>query len=90
MFYGINNGDDDKEKDYQQLSNYTKNTYWNIPIGDGKYFAIPKPRELAVLSSFFETCMEYGLGGNTHSTSSMSTRRTTSCPAWRATLHRLP
>lgn len=66
VFYGINNGDDDKEKDYQQLSNYTKNTYWNIPIGDGKYFAIPKPRELAVLSSFFETCMEYGLGGNEH------------------------
>ena len=66
MFYALNNGDDDKEKDYQQLSNYTKNSYWNIPIGDGKYFAIPKPRELAVLSSFFETCMEYGIGGNEH------------------------
>lgn len=66
MFYALNNGDDDKEKDYQQLSNYTKNSYWNIPIGDGKYFAIPKPRELAVLSSFFETCMEYGVGGNEH------------------------
>lgn len=66
MFYALNNGDDDKEKDYQQLSNYTKNSYWNIPVGDGKYFAIPKPRELAVLSSFFETCMEYGIGGNEH------------------------
>lgn len=66
VFYALNNGDDDKEKDYQQLSNYTKNSYWNIPIGDGKYFAIPKPRELAVLSSFFETCMEYGVGGNEH------------------------
>lgn len=33
-------------------------------MGDGKYFAIPKPRELAVLTSFFETCMEYGVGEN--------------------------
>jgi len=66
LFYAINNGDDEKEKDYEQLSNYTKNSFWNIPLGDGKYFAIPKPRELGVLSSFFETCMEYGAGENDH------------------------
>lgn len=66
LFYGINNGDDDDEEDYQQLSNFTKNTYWLIPLGDGKYFAIPKPRELAVLASFFETCMEALAGENPH------------------------
>lgn len=66
LFYAINNGDDEKEKEYQQLSNYTKNSFWNVPLGDGKYFAIPKPRELGVLSSFFETCMEYGVGENDH------------------------
>lgn len=66
LIYGLNNSDDDKEKDYEQLSNYTKNSYWNIPLGDGKYFAIPKPREIGVLSSFFETCMEYGIGKNDH------------------------
>lgn len=65
-FYFLNNRDDESEKEYEQLSNYTKNSYWNIPLGDGKYFAIPKPREIAVLSSFFETCMEYGIGKNDH------------------------
>jgi len=65
LFYALNNRDDKSKKEYQQLSNYTKNSYWNIPLGDGKYFAIPKPRELAVLSSFFETCMER-FGGNEH------------------------
>lgn len=66
LIYGLNNSDDDKEKEYEQLSIYTKNSYWNIPLGDGKYFAIPKPREIGVLSSFFETCMEYGIGKNDH------------------------
>lgn len=66
IFYALNNGTDENEENYEQLSNYTKNSYWNIPIGDGKYFAIPKPRELGVLSSFFETCMEYGIGENKH------------------------
>ena len=64
LFYALNNGDEEKEKEYEQLSNYTKNSYWNIPVGDGKYFAIPKPRELGVLSSFLETCMERYIGGN--------------------------
>lgn len=66
IFYALNNGSDEKEEDYEQLSNYIKNSYWNIPLGDGKYFAIPKPRDLGVLSSFFETCMEYGIGKNNH------------------------
>ena len=66
LVYALNNGDDEREKEYEQLSNYIKNSYWNIPIGDGKYFSIPKPRELGVLSSFFETCMEYGIGDNDH------------------------
>ena len=66
LTYAINNGDEEEEKNYQQLSNYQKNSYWNIPLGEGKYFAIPKPRELAVLSSFMETAMEYTIGDNNH------------------------
>lgn len=66
IFYALNNRSDDDKKNYQQLSNYTKNAYWCIPIGDGKFFAVPKPRELAVLSSFFETSMEYFHGDNNH------------------------
>ncbi len=64
--YALNNGDDEKEKEYEQLSTYIKNSYWNFPVGDGRYVAIPKPREIGVLSSFFETCMEYGIGENDH------------------------
>lgn len=65
-FYLLNNRDEEMEADYQQLSNFTKNSYWLIPLGDGKYFAIPKPRELGVLSSFFETAAEYLASENPH------------------------
>lgn len=64
--YAINNADEEKEKEYEQLSTYTKNSYLNFPIGDGKYFAVPKPREIGVLSSFFERCLEYAIGENSH------------------------
>lgn len=57
LAYGLNGGDD-KKKEYAQLSTYTKNAYWCIPMGDGKYFCIPKPRELAVMSSFMEATLE--------------------------------
>lgn len=62
VFHLLNYSTDKNKKNYEQLSNYTKNSYWVIPIGDGKYFAITKPRELGVLSSFLETCMEYARG----------------------------
>lgn len=66
MVYALNNHDDESEEDYEQLSNFTKNSFWNFPLGDGKFFSIPKPQNLGVLSSFFETCMEYGIGENDH------------------------
>lgn len=66
LFYGINNADEEKKEDYQQLSNYTKNNYWLFPLGDGEYFAIPKARELSVLASFTETALERTVGGNKH------------------------
>lgn len=69
LFYGMNNagGDDDKKKDYQRLSNYTKNTYFLFPKGDGKYFAVPKPRELGTMISLFERTLEKTIGKNDHS-----------------------
>jgi len=66
LLYLLNNSDDEKKKDYQQLSNYTKNSYWCIPMDDGRYFCIPKPRELAVITSLFETSLERWEGGNEH------------------------
>lgn len=47
----LNQHDEDDAKYYTQLSSYTKNSYFVIPLGDGKYFAIPKPRELAAITS---------------------------------------
>ena len=64
LIYLLNNKDEESEEDYEQLSNYTKNTHWCIPIGNGKYFCIPKPREIAVLSSAIETMFEYTVGEN--------------------------
>ena len=66
MFYLINNRDEESKKNYQQLSTYTKNSYFCIPIGDGKYFAVAKPRDLAVLTSAMESGLELGVGGNKH------------------------
>jgi N12 class adenine-specific DNA methylase len=64
--YALTHGDEEEEKYYEQLSVYQKNSYWNIPTGDGKYFALPKPRELAVLTSLMERALEAGLGENEH------------------------
>jgi hypothetical protein len=46
------------DEGYTQLSAYVKNNFWNIPLGDHKFFSIPKPRELAALSSAFERLLE--------------------------------
>ena len=34
---------------YGALSDYNKYTYYNIPVGDGKYLKIPRARELAAM-----------------------------------------
>jgi hypothetical protein len=64
--YIINNKDDEAKKNYAQLSTYTKNSYWCVPLGEGKYFAIPKPRELAVLTSLIEAIIEAASGSDEH------------------------
>ncbi len=52
------------EDDYTQLSNYTKNNFYCIPVGDGKFVTIPKPREWAALQSVFERSAEAVFMGN--------------------------
>lgn len=65
----VNLGDDDRKKYYEQLSSYTKNNYYVIPINDedggfsGRYIAIPKGRDTSTLISFLQRLMEYS-GGN--------------------------
>lgn len=61
----VNMADEEKREDYYQLSNFTKNNYFCIPLGDGKYFAIPKAREISFFSTLFETIIE-SASGNDH------------------------
>ncbi len=55
-----------KREDLEKLSNFTKNTYFVLPLKNGKYLAIPKPRELAIPISLFERIMEAYIGQNPH------------------------
>lgn len=55
-----------KRDDLEKLSNYTKNNYFVIQMKNGKYLAIPKPRELAIPTSLFERIMEYAVLKNPH------------------------
>ena len=58
IMVAANGKDEESQENYKQLSNYTKNSFFCIPLGDGKFFAIPKLREIAVLSSLMETFVE--------------------------------
>ena len=66
--YFLNHEDDEKKKNYNLLSNYTKNNYYSVPIPgtDGKYLTIPKAHETAVLESYMERLLEYSLDKNKH------------------------
>ncbi len=50
------------EEGYENLSAYTKNNFYNFAIGDGKFIKLPKARELAILDSFTERCIDYAFG----------------------------
>lgn len=58
--------DKESKDDFDMLSNYTKNSYFCISLGDGKYFTIPKGQNVAALESFFERLLERTVGDNDH------------------------
>lgn len=70
--YALNNFSPDKDKqekkrnDWQMLSTYIKNNYFMIPIGDGKYWSIPKPQGLAILESAFARSLDRTIGQDDH------------------------
>lgn len=57
---GLFNHDDEEE--YNNLSAYKKNNFYNFSIGDGYFVSIPKARELALLDSTAERIAEYVFG----------------------------
>lgn len=62
----LNRRTDEDKKSYEQISNYTKNSSFLIPLGNGKYFAITKSHELGVPSSLLERIFERIYDGNDH------------------------
>lgn len=65
LLHILNNRNEEAREDYKKLSTYTKYNFWCIPVGNGKYFTIPKNRELAMFESFFSTLLDR-LSGNKH------------------------
>ena len=66
MQFALNHATKKRKEEYQQVSNYIKNTNWLIPYGNGKFLAIQKSRETNLLSSFFDALLERTVGGDSH------------------------
>ncbi|MBQ9618131.1 MAG: hypothetical protein IJR48_07185, partial [Oscillibacter sp.] len=64
--YALNGTTEERRKSYSRLSTYTKNSYYCIPIGDGKYFGVPKARGMLIPENFFRATLERTVGGNRH------------------------
>ncbi len=63
LIFAINNlimGDDDNDE-YEKLSAYKKNNFYNIYIGDGKFISIPKSKDTAVFDSMLERTFEMAM-----------------------------
>lgn len=50
------------DEDYQEASEYLRQSGWLIPLGDGRLFYAPKPFEIALLGNFMERAIEYAYG----------------------------
>ena len=53
-------GDDDNDE-YEKLSAYKKNNFYNLYIGNGKFLSIPKSKDTAVFDSLVERVFETAL-----------------------------
>jgi len=63
LLYMVNKDD----PNYQELPVWKKDLFWNIPIGGGKFFSLPKPFELGVaFATMPEKFMEYTYGIDKH------------------------
>ncbi len=56
--------DDDR---YQQLPEYQRNMFWNIPTGTG-WLMIPKPHDIAVISTMADMSYDHAMGNKVNYT----------------------
>ncbi len=47
------------DKNYQELPDWQKMSFWNIPVGNGRFFPFPKPLEYVVFASFPEAVLNH-------------------------------
>lgn len=64
LAYALNNSDEERKKEYQRLSSYTKNNFYCFNMGDGQFLTLPKAREIALPASAIERTLEKQFGGN--------------------------
>ena len=55
---------DDREKEYQQLPDFQRDLFYNIPLTDNLWMSIPKPFELGVMASGAERLLDAAFYGN--------------------------
>lgn len=49
------------EEEYEKLSAYKKNNFFNFSLGDGKFLSIPKSQGTAILNSLVERVVEFAM-----------------------------
>lgn len=60
--YLWNKRDDESREAYSRLSNYTKNNYFCWYVGNDRFLTLPKPRELAAITTALERTADYAQG----------------------------
>lgn len=53
---------EEKEKEYEDLPAYQRDLFYNIPLTDNLWMAIPKPFELGMFGSFADRLTSYSMG----------------------------
>ena len=62
MIEAWNRKDKDSKKAWDNLANYQKNNFYCLYIGNGKFFKLPKAREVSVLNSIIERSIDFAFG----------------------------
>jgi hypothetical protein len=57
-----NRDDDDAEEEFEKLSAYQKDLFWNFRLGHGLWLRIPKPFEMGMAASAASRAVNYAMG----------------------------
>jgi hypothetical protein len=60
--YALSSADEEKKKQFEELPDWQRDMFYNVPIGDNKWLAVPKPFELSLFGSALSRGMSYSEG----------------------------